>query len=918
MQAPAEALRFEEDLWNDVHGSLRIQETLSNAERLPLLKGFLERWDSRLKVLHESGLDSREVCRLRAVAMDGLTRALFAVTLARAGLDGGHGDVAMVATGGYGRSELCPYSDVDLMLLFADGMPPERLATLQTAFTDWMLYPLWDLNLKVGHSMRTVTQALEEGRADAFTKTALLTTRCVDGDPAVFEALTRAYAAWCAQDPLGFLRERLDGVYERRKRFGETVFLQEPEIKNGVGGLRDFQNVLWIGQVVLDATGIDELARKGWLREIDAENFVKAHAFLLRVRNEVHFESARANDLLNLERQPSVASAFGYTQADPFRRVEAFMREYYGAAQTIYRVCRFMEQRLESTFFPRAQDADGAVRAHGFVVTGGYVFAEREGVFAEDPIRFVQAFRLAQKHRAKFDYSLEVLVRENIHRLTPPVALSAPLQAGFREILQDAGNVAPTLRRMHALGALVRILPEFAPLFCLVQHEQYHRYTADIHSIATVEQLDKIFLNEGPHAAVYAPVLKALPEPWVLYPALLLHGVGKIDGGDAGDSVRIAEGVLERLGASPQARELVLFTIRAHLEMTRVCRRYDIDDPRTANVFARVMGDAQKLRAVFIHTYCDANGTSATLWNNYKQRLHQQLFEATLLRLEGPPNAANRALSHAKKRLLEALAPTREKDGLTEDEISAHFNLMPEGYFLNAAPATVRRHLRMAHTLFKRLNAGRSPAQSLVPVMYWSHNDAHGLSTLDVVTWDRPGLFYRLAGALAAAGIHILNTRAISRPDDITIDTFTVRQAHSGAVKSPFIRTRFEKLVKETLRDSRDLLPNIEAQAQKLSRMFFENEKPVRARIDAQVQVYRQAALAQNVVEVLAKDRLGLLYKTAKAISLAGFDITFARIAVERGVANETFYVRPTPPENDESPEALDRLRQQVQAAIEG
>ncbi len=906
------------DLREDARSSLRLGETLDNAARLPLMKDFLTRHTAALRQWHAQGMDSRAVSHYRARTMDVLNISLYELALRQAGLEGAPVKAALIATGGYGREELSPHSDMDFMLLFDETIPPDVLENLQEAFTDRMLYPLWDLNLKVGHSMRTIDQAIEEAHKDNFTKNALLEARLVYGDSILFERFEKTFADDCAMDPKGYLRERLDGGYERRKRYGNTVFLQEPEIKNGTGGLRDYQNLLWIGKVVLGARGIGELARKGYLSVEEANELENAHAFLLRVRNEVHFQSARPTDLLDLERQGVVALALGYGEPNLLRRIEIFMRDYYASAHTIYRLARLVEQRLERDYFPRPEANEEGLRVDGFRIAGGFVFAESPDVFKEDPGRLIRVFRHAQQHKASFDFSLEVLVRERAGLATADIALSPQTQGCLRQILEDVGNVAETLGRMHGLGMLVKFLPEFEHLTCLVQHEHYHRYTVDIHTLATIARLDMVFNGEDPEAAVYLPQLRHLETPWVLYAALLMHDAGKADGikGHSQVGVKIAGPVFDRLGLSSAQKNLALFVIAHHMEMSRVCQRYDVEDPRTASVFARTVENAQNLRALFVHTYCDANGTSATLWNAYKQALHVQLFNATLARIEGDGASPARVLAEAKSRLWETLARTQAEDDLPDDEVSAHFAMMPDGYFLNATPEEVRCHLMMAHELFESLRA-EDGVQTLTPVIQWSHDEASGLSSLDVVTWDRTGLFYRLAGALAAAGINILSTRAFSREDDITIDTFAVEEAHGGPVKSPHTRARFEKAMARTLIDGADLMPEIEAQAEKISRTFFSREKSLKAKVATQVQAYREEALGKNVVEVRANDRIGLLHRIAKAISEAGFDISFARIATERGVALDTFYVAPSLSDGDASQSALDGLRAHIERALQ-
>jgi len=558
------------------------------------------------------------------------------------------------------------------------------------------------------------------------------------------------------------------------------------------------------------------------------------------------------------------------------------------------------------------------VSKDGFLIAEGFICAEDSEIFKKDPLQLLRVFELMQRHDAQLDVDLALLVYDSLELLDEASALSPAAQKILREILRRKGKVARALGAMHTCGVLSKVLPEFAKLTCLVQHEHYHRYTVDIHTLSTIAQLDKLFLDEVPYAEVYRQQLEKLRAPWILYPTLLLHDVGKAVGikGHSHESVVIAEPVLTRLGLSAPERQLALFVIGHHMEMSRACLRYDVDDPLTAKAFARMVGDKEKLRALFIHTFCDSNGTSATLWNGYKQALHTRLFSATLQRL-GSQGQPSKALEQAKARLSERLGASGQLADLSAEEIAAHFDLMPDGYFANAQDADVLRHLQMTHELFVQMS-GASEKATLMPVLHWQHDKAAGLSHLDIVTWDRTGLFYRLAGALAASGINILGTRAHSRADCITIDTFTVCEAHGGAVLSEHTRARFEKALAQSLLEGEDLLPAIELQAEKISKTFFSREKPVRGKVKTKVSLHYEDALEQNILEVRANDRLGLLYTIAREISLSGFDISFARITTERGIALDTFYISPTDPDTPApSKETLDALRERLTQTLE-
>jgi [protein-PII] uridylyltransferase len=404
-----------------------------------------------------------------------------------------------------------------------------------------------------------------------------------------------------------------------------------------------------MARVKLGIYTLDELAAQNYLRAADLHAFRQAYDFLLRVRNDLHFQSPRATDVLNLDVQPRIAQNLGYQDPDMLVRIERFMQDYYRAVQTIHRVAKLIEDRLALSIgrtgheggssirqLFRAARFQKAKRIDGFVLRGRELSAETPEVFIDDPVRLLRVFRHSQQLDAPFDLHLNELIRDSLPRLTPEVITSADAGVCFRAILSEVGAVKPVLARMHELGVLGRFIPEFDGLTCLVQHEYYHRYTADVHTLNAIGELDKIFTQAEPITLKYRDALHETPDPALLYLTLLLHDIGKAEGisGHADSGVRLAAPLLERLAVSAGGRDLVSFTIKNHLAMARFWQKRDVDDPNTAVAFAELVGDADRLRHLYVHTFCDARGTAADLWNSYKDTLHTTLFRSTLERLK--------------------------------------------------------------------------------------------------------------------------------------------------------------------------------------------------------------------------------------------------------------------------------------------
>jgi len=874
-------------------------------QRLSGLREYLRLENEMLQRYHAKGDSGRRVAKARTIVIDVLLESLFNLAVRR--FENGHGklgvQVSLLALGGYGREELCPHSDIDIMFLFPRKTKARNLRTLQESLTDDILYPLWDLGLKVGHSTRNVREALEEAKKDVQTKNALLEARLITGSRPLYEVFEQAFKNYYQREnPQSYITSRLHDQETRRARYGGTVFLQEPDIKNGVGGLRDYQNILWMAQIRLDVAQLDELTRRNYLRKSEQKELEEAYDFLLRVRTELHLQSKRATDLLNLDRQPAVAYALGYRSTNIFRRVERFMRDYYRHAQNIYLISRLLEQRLAITGMPgpepisfkavlESRRLDKQKRFDGFVLRGNLMGYEHSGIFEEDPARLVRLFRYLQQYRAKLDLDLTVAVRDALPLITNQLIHDEKANRTFRSLLQTVGEVYEPLSLMHELGVLGRFLPEFGELTCLVQHEFYHRYTADIHTLNTIRELDAIFSGENDERPKYLQAIRQTGTPALLYLILLLHDIGKSRGieNHTQTGVEVAEPILERLGVAAELRGTILFIIRNHLEMARFWQKHDVDEPRVSAAFAELVEDTQKLRYLYVHTFCDARGTAHGLWNSYKDILHNRLYERTLEQL-GEEGAFEEKREQRKAMILKELVE-KTIPGIPREEVEAHFNLLPERYFLHNSPGEIELHLKMVNELLTNISQAESVG-SLVPIIDWRDDTDQGLTVVNVVTWDRAGLFCKLAGAFTVAGLNILSTKAISRSDHITIDTFYVVEPGGGVVRSTEARETFESSMKEALLHNKDLMADIEAQARKHAKPdYLRSRTRLQAPIPPRVDVYHELSLRRTIIEVQANDHIGLLYKLARAMFEHGYDITFARISTERAVALDTFYI---------------------------
>ncbi|MFT3870827.1 MAG: [protein-PII] uridylyltransferase [Nibricoccus sp.] len=896
------------------------------AQRLAACKNFLQLEGAHIVAQHQAGESGLAVVRARSAMIDVMLLHLFDYAVAAWNRSNGSlaSNVCLVALGGYGRGELSPLSDIDIMFLFPSKVKPTVVKPLQEHLINEILYILWDCGLKVGHSTRTVDDVFTEARAEIQSKTALLESRLIAGSQELFGTFAQAYENFYRnENPRGYIAARLEDQSTRRAKYGNTVFLQEPDIKNGVGALRDYQNTFWMARVKLGITSIDDLATQNYLTRNDARDFQRAYDFLLRVRNELHFSTKHPTDTLSLDAQPRVGLGLGYTANNTLQRVELFMHDYYRAAQKIYRVSKTLESRLALSLEKpeglrgsfrevlRSYRFQRSKRLDGFVLRGRELTAETPEVFKEDPARLIRVFRHCQQLDALPDFALQTLIRESLPLITEQITESADANTSFKAILSEAGSVYPILELMHELGVLGRYIPEFDALTCLVQHEFYHRYTADIHTLHAIRELDRIFAVAEPMCAKYREVLHETPDPTLLYLILLLHDIGKAKGikGHAEFGVEIALPLLKRLQIDPASSEIVTFIIKNHLIMARFWQRRDVDDPQTAIAFAEQVDSADKLRYLYVHTFCDARGTSAGLWNSYKDTLHSSLFRTTLERLIHGQATETRNSERTQMKHQELISKTIP--GISQDEITAHFNLLPERYFIHADTSEVALHIQMVNKLLHSISTADSVG-SLKPVIDWKDDLNRSLTVVNVVTWDRAGLFYKLAGAFSVAGLNILGAKVISRTDHIAIDTFHVVEPNRGVVQNQIAMETFAKTIEQALVANKDLYPEIMAQANKYTSRYTTTQTPgetLHGSFPPIVEVYHELSMKRTIVEIQAHDQIGLLYLLAKAIYDHGFDITFARIGTERGIAIDTFYIENVNRDATEDTSRLHALR---------
>lgn len=896
----------------------------SRNETLKLAKRFLKLKATRIKQRHRAGVDGAEVCRMHSDVVDLLSRQLWRECLAHlpAGKDHPARAVSVVAHGGYGRRVMAPHSDVDFTFMLAGNgtqVPTEAAKVI----SEFLLF-FYDLKLKVGQATRSVGDCLRQANEDMMTKTALMEARLICGDGAPFEEFQRRFGPECMKNRTAeFLRQRLDDLAQRHHKFGNTHCVQEPHVKNGCGSLRDYQNLIWVTFARLGTLNPRDLVAKGFMSPLAWRELSAAYNFILRTRNEMHYSERRAGDLLTLRLQGVVATNLGYRHKRILRRIEAFMRDYYTATRDILqRSSEVMDSLNLATqeedsgkrrgllsFMIRRRPSGRSEKTDGFIIRNERLFAEDKNIYRQDPARLMRTFLLTQQRHLRMSPQLFQLMQGSFRLVNAGLRYQRDVREVFLEILSHRGEVARVLRQMHRVGLLGRYLPEFGALTCLVQHEFFHRYTADEHTLRTLDMLDQL-LEPGSGHELYRRLFQQIQQPEILYLALLMHDTGRAANTRAHDaqSTLLADAVCRRLMIKGERRRLLLFLVDNHLLLYRTATTSNLEDPLVIGEVARIVKSKEYLDALLVMTHADSRGTSEGSWTGYKEASILGLYHSTLAYLDAPADFMRRA-SAPLEELQQAVQAALSAD--YQAETAAHFQHMPRSYFNFREAAAIAAHVRQMREFFEQLRQGDGDS-GLLPVVRWQDFPAVGYSELTVVGWDRHLLLARLSGALAAQGINILSADFFQRADHLVLDVLRVCNTNFAAITSKSAKARVEQALREALLQSQfDFREAIAALRQRLPD-FGEAAGEIPQRIF----INNEVSPDHTVAELQVIDRLGLLHEVMVAIGQLDLSVAHARICTDKGMAIDAIYIQGQDGGKLRDPAQLDLLRQRLEQAL--
>ena len=817
------------------------------------------------------GRDGAVYVGRHALGMDQILEALLSAIMVRHGNAG----LALVAVGGYGRGELAPLSDIDLLVLTAKESDPAA-----DVIVEQLLYLLWDLGLKVGHAKRTVPDTIRSSREDHTILTGLIEMRFIAGDAPLYKKLETAFQKELGRiKPGDFAEIKLAERDARHQKHGATRYMVEPNVKEGKGGLRDLHTLFWIAKLAYRADSIIDIVDKGVLRETEARRFAAAQRFLWTVRCHLHLLAGRPEERLDFDAQMSIAPRMGFAARGGMRDVERFMKRYHLATRDVGSLTRIICAAMETDFRKRrislAEDFRPGQHFGHFTIRAGRINLDKDLMFRDEPLRMLQIFHLALEQNADIHPQALQRITRGLPWLGEATRRDPEATAEFLGILKSRRNPERVLRLMNESGVLGRFLPDFGKIVAMMQFDMYHSYTVDEHTIKVIGVLHNIGTGGlAETAPVATSVMPEIESRLVLFVAALLHDIAKGRDGDHSElGAELALELCPSLGLSQEETETVSWLVRHHLLMSKTAFRYDLNDPKTIDDFAAIVQSPERLKLLLVLTVADIRGVGPTIWNGWKAALMRDLYYQTDAVLRG----ADAAVIAAGNAEVARDIVRGRLDGWSDEEFAAYAAMMPRQYWTGFDTESQLRHAGLGRT-FRSMD---------VPLLAdFRQVEDKNVTELTLLTIDDAGLFSRIAGAVAGHGINIAGARITTCADGTVLDVFQLQTTSNEPVTDERllgrVKTSIEKAVSGTLRPQAALRERWQSLPERVRHL------PVPSRVI----LSNRISSTHTVIEVNGRDMPGLLHRLTRALAELGLQIQTATVSTYGERVVDVFYVK--------------------------
>ncbi|TGU72844.1 [protein-PII] uridylyltransferase [Geomonas terrae] len=867
---------------------------------LAAAREFLEHFREESKRSHREGEDGISVVQSITAMTDALVTRLFTALSDDLQMHKS-GQLALVSVGGYGRRELNPYSDLDLLFLYSG-----KESKVVEEAANRLLYFLWDLRLDVGYSVRTITDCVEMANNDITVKTALLDARLLTGSEHLFGELKKMMVTQVlAKRSDAFIGEKLEELRKRREKYGSSVYILEPNIKEGEGCLRDLHTAMWVAKIKYKVDEPRELVMKGVLSEEEIGMYYSSLSYLWRIRNELHYLAGRKNDQLTFEAQISIARFFGYEDREKTLAVEQFMQDFYLHANRVEHFSSLLitkcSQRDDSTrkilgYFTRRPIGDG------FYVVKGELVVPDESVIEKDPVRLIKIFEHAQRQGVALGLATKTLIRNNLDLVNDKFRRSKEANASFINILQSEKKLYDTLQQMHHLGFLNRFIPEFERIYCKVQHDVYHIYTVDTHTLFAVEEIAKLWRGEHKETLpLLTQLAMEVDKRWLLLLAVLFHDIGKGGGGGHAEiGAELTKTIARRMGLIKEDSERLQFLVRQHLLLAHIAQRRDLHDERMIIQFARQMEKSENLKMLYLLTYADIKAVGPEVWTEWKALLLQELYEKAFTVLERGDfklEASGERVRRVKRTIFDLLADDYPGQFI-KDELQA----LSTRHLLSYAPELIAGHVRILLEM---------PKTQLV--LQVSHEVDKGFTNCTICTYDVPGLFSMITGVMAANGMNILGAQIHTNRNEKALDILQVNSPQGFVITEENRWARFESDLRQVL-EGKVRVGQLVAKRHRPS-ILTEKAKPT---VPARVEIDNEVSSDYTVIDIYAHDKVGLLYSITSTLTRLGLYIGVSKISTKVDQVADVFYVKDIFGHKISDPGKLEEIRKELLEAVDG
>jgi len=835
-------------------------------------KALLKQEKEKIRDWHRRGVGGREVIQAHTSLIDAVIRHLITrlASLKPYSQSKILEEFALVAVGGYGRGEMNPFSDIDLLFLRS-----AKFQKITDQYIKDLISIFWGIGMEIGHSCRTVKECVQLAREDITIKTSMIETRFLIGHKGIYEKFGQSFDKNVLQKNIkGFLESKLKEKYDRYGKEDGLVCAIEPNVKEGLGGLRDYHTALWATAVRFGGLSLREIGAHEMISIQEVNDLYESVNFILRVRNELHYLTGKKSDVLSLDIQKDVAANLGYAAETETARTEDFMRDYFlhatnifKSSHTIFELCRQSRNRLKLALATFTQKPLG----NGFLAKGSALAMEGDAkeIFQNDKTLLLKLFYICMENNLKPDVQLKRHIRRYKHLLDNEFIKEkgAEVKELLFSILKDPESVK-SLRLLHGSEVLGQVLPEFGQSHCMVNYDFYHRYTADEHSLRMVRFLEQLADSNGTHTEELAEIYRELPEKFLLKFAFLLMSIGKDHGSQTScDQNTILSGIADRFRLIPRRLQLVSFLIENQNEMIETALHHDIYQPAIIQSFAKKAVNEEGLKLLYLMSYAELRAVAPGTWTSWKNVLLSELYRNTLEYLQRPES------------LEEKPETTRDEvfNGLNREflspEIEQHLNQLPDDYLLSLTSAEVALHLRLIRSLKEKPY-----------ILHHEYNDEGKFHNVTLCCLAKQEAFKKLVGTLTSKNLNIRDARIYLKKDGIAIITVQVAETEEDPQN-----LEVWKNVKESL--GKVLAGELDLRTLLATRTRYVTAKTAPTAIIPRIQVDNTLKTPFTEVRVEARDHIGMLFKIAKVFADMGIQVHHAKISIKGNRGIDVFYV---------------------------